>query len=423
MNKADGSVDILVSETTLASAATTDLGSATSLKVQITGTATITSFGTAANRLRLVRFAGALTLTHNATSLVLLGGASRTAAAGDVGIYTSDASGNWRERDYCRAASDPGDMATKSGAQTLSGKTLASPAFSGTATGFRSTGIVDGYTGATPPIQIGSGGQLGFSTASSTGVQNMFVDAGLGSFFSLALYDSHSTVQFASQSGLTMATGFSAANAALRLGKDAATSRSVNAAGTINASGADYADYYFKASGCGDIAKGQGVGFDSNGQITDKWANAASFGIKSTAPSYVGGDAWGSPEALGVEEPISPDNPSDDAARAKYKADVAAFNATLETARAKADRIAVAGKVPAIVDGSFTAGDFVIAAQDGTGIKLVAVAVSAITFDQYKMRVGRVLVSAPSSTQFASLVGPGIGINPAWTAIIDVAKG
>jgi hypothetical protein len=117
---------ISANEASIASAATCDLGAAGSLFVQITGNTTITSFGTGANKLRFVRFAQALTLTHNGTSLILLGGASRATAAGDVGIYASDASGNWRERSYFRAASNAGDYATKSGTETLTNKTLTS---------------------------------------------------------------------------------------------------------------------------------------------------------------------------------------------------------------------------------------------------------------------------------------------------------
>lgn len=115
---------ISANEVSVASAASCDLGAAGSLFVQVTGTTTITSFGAGTNKLRFVRFAGALTLTHNATSLILLGGASRTTAAGDVGVYASDGSGNWRERGYFRAASNPGDYATKSGTETLTNKTL-----------------------------------------------------------------------------------------------------------------------------------------------------------------------------------------------------------------------------------------------------------------------------------------------------------
>lgn len=84
------------SQENVASAATCDIGAATSAFVVVTGTTTITSFGTAANKMRIVRFAGALTLTYNGTSLVLPGTANIVTAAGDCGIFCSDASGNWR---------------------------------------------------------------------------------------------------------------------------------------------------------------------------------------------------------------------------------------------------------------------------------------------------------------------------------------
>lgn len=75
-------------EASLASGATTDIGAQNSFFVQITGTTTITSFGTNYNGPRYVRFAGALTLTHNATTLILPGGANITTAAGDRAILT-----------------------------------------------------------------------------------------------------------------------------------------------------------------------------------------------------------------------------------------------------------------------------------------------------------------------------------------------
>lgn len=121
-------------ETNLASAATCDIGAAGSLCVAVTGTTAITSFGSGAGLVRFLRFTGALTLTHHAISLILLGGASRVTAANDVGLYRSDASGNWREMFYVRAATNPGDAATKSGAETLTNKTLVAPAL-GAATG------------------------------------------------------------------------------------------------------------------------------------------------------------------------------------------------------------------------------------------------------------------------------------------------
>jgi hypothetical protein len=92
----------------LASAATTDLGAQTSNNLRITGTTTITGFGTAASGVRReLRFAGALTLTHNATSLILPGGANITTAAGDTATAVSLGSGNWVVANYQRAAVVP----------------------------------------------------------------------------------------------------------------------------------------------------------------------------------------------------------------------------------------------------------------------------------------------------------------------------
>lgn len=89
---------------TIASAATTDIGAATSNSVIVSGTTTITALGTiAAGAERVVQFSGALTLTHNATSLILPGGASITTAAGDVAYFVSLGTGNWRCTGYQKA--------------------------------------------------------------------------------------------------------------------------------------------------------------------------------------------------------------------------------------------------------------------------------------------------------------------------------
>lgn len=79
----------------VASAATCDIGATITDRVSITGTTTITSFGTKTNKLRFVTFAAALVLTHNATSLILPTGANITTVAGDSAILSSDASGYW----------------------------------------------------------------------------------------------------------------------------------------------------------------------------------------------------------------------------------------------------------------------------------------------------------------------------------------
>ena len=94
---------------TVASAATTNIGSVASNVVNITGTTTITSFGTiAAGAVRVVNFAGVLTLTYNATSLILPGSSDITTAAGDVAVFESLGSGNWQCVSYTKRNVIPG---------------------------------------------------------------------------------------------------------------------------------------------------------------------------------------------------------------------------------------------------------------------------------------------------------------------------
>ena len=90
--------------TDIARAATTPIGVATGNFVHLTGTTTITSFGTGtAGQIRYIRFGGAGTLTHNATSLILPGGASITTAANDTCVAISEGGSNWRIVQYTKA--------------------------------------------------------------------------------------------------------------------------------------------------------------------------------------------------------------------------------------------------------------------------------------------------------------------------------
>jgi hypothetical protein len=82
--------------TDIASAGTTDIGAQNVENLRVTGTTTITAFGTIDSGVtRKLRFAGAVTLTHNATSLILPTGANITTAADDIAEMTSLGSGNW----------------------------------------------------------------------------------------------------------------------------------------------------------------------------------------------------------------------------------------------------------------------------------------------------------------------------------------
>jgi hypothetical protein len=154
---------------------------------------------------------------------------------------------------------------------------------------------------------------------------------------------------------------FNGAATTIYVGRDGTTSRSINAGGTVNASGADYAEYMTKA-GSFTVAKGDVIGIDAQGKLTNVYADAISFVVKSTDPSYVGGDTWG----VGFD---------DDAQG-------------LEAARQTVDRIAFAGQVPVNVIGA-SAGQYIIPINDNGAIK--GQAVNNPTFEQYQAAVGKVI--------------------------------
>lgn len=88
----------------IASSTVPALGATEGLMHDITGTAAITGFDTVrAGILKVVKFEGILTLTHNATNLILPSAANITTAVGDTAIFFSEGSGNWRCVDYQRA--------------------------------------------------------------------------------------------------------------------------------------------------------------------------------------------------------------------------------------------------------------------------------------------------------------------------------
>jgi microcystin-dependent protein len=103
-----GNTDLaVVGEVTIASAATCNILGSDSEFIAISGTATITSFGTGATKKRYVRAAGAFKITHHATTLICPGGQSITTVAGDTFIVISDATNNARIYAYQRAAQPP----------------------------------------------------------------------------------------------------------------------------------------------------------------------------------------------------------------------------------------------------------------------------------------------------------------------------
>lgn len=242
-------------------------------------------------------------------------------------------------------------------------------------------------------------------------------------------------------------SGWNNASNVLFVGKNSATNRSVSAAGTVNTLGNDYAEYIHKAMGCGIVAPGQIIGITSDNQITDKWADAIMFSVKSTAPSFVGGDSWASdvgprPSALAgaapteplrredvvAQQPVPGTNPpeyedvvtepgdSDNAwaekqaafaaAQAAHELAVqldaeakAAFDTALEVERQKVDRIAIAGRVPVNVLGA-QPGDYIVPVQDGAGIKGIPIRKTDLTHSQYLDAVGRVISIEPDGRAY-----------------------
>jgi hypothetical protein len=192
-------------------------------------------------------------------------------------------------------------------------------------------------------------------------------------------YDStaNDTTYFYSCSG---ASGNGAATAMMVTRNDS-TNRSINAGGTVNASGSDYAEYMTKS--VNDIInKGDIVGVDINGKLTNLFSDSISFVIKSTDPSYVGGDVWGNEDTIG-KRPLKTEDQSEE----EFAIIMEAFEIKLEEERAKVDRVAFSGQVPCNVLEA-NVGDYIIPINDNGKIK--GQAISNPTFEQYQNSIGKV---------------------------------
>jgi len=102
-------------EQDIASAATTDIGIQNTSFLRVTGTTSITSFGTNYNGPRYLRFSGILTLTYNSTTLLTPGSLNITTAPGDICIVTpkstvSGTSDGWQVLAYQQASTTIGSQ-------------------------------------------------------------------------------------------------------------------------------------------------------------------------------------------------------------------------------------------------------------------------------------------------------------------------
>ena len=166
-----------------------------------------------------------------------------------------------------------------------------------------------------------------------------------------------------------------------------ANGRSINCSGTVNVNGADYAEYLSK-NGPFTVAKGDIIGMDSNNMITNNFSEAVVFGIKSTNPSYVGGDNWGS--NIGIMP--NPGTYAKYDVDPNYLQDLANWTDVFENARSNVDRIAFCGRVPVNVYHA-SPGDYIIPviASDGAGITGSNVPANQMTLPMFMSAVGQVL--------------------------------
>jgi hypothetical protein len=183
LDLADSALQTLQPREDVASATTTDIGAAASQYVRITGTTgPITSLGTAADGVeRDALFGGALTLTHNATSLILPSGANIITAAGDTALFRSEGSGNWRCVRYERA--DGKALAGGIALGTLTSASGTAVDFTGLPAGIKRLKVhlsgvsTNGSAGLL--VQIGTSG--GFQTTGyASGVAESFSSSSIG---------------------------------------------------------------------------------------------------------------------------------------------------------------------------------------------------------------------------------------------------
>jgi hypothetical protein len=166
----------------VASAGTTNIWAGDGDLIHITGTTTITSLGTApqAGAKRTIVFDGALTLTHNATSLILPGAANITTAAGDRMDVVADTTANMIVVNYTKASGASNGLPSPTVNATTSGSTSQFTGISATARRITLVFNEVSTSGTVKTlVQIGSGSFATTGYAGNVG----YIAAGSGSVF------------------------------------------------------------------------------------------------------------------------------------------------------------------------------------------------------------------------------------------------
>lgn len=348
----------------------------------------------------------------------------------------SDAGGAWKEGIYMGGIQTTGTMFLAAGGSAcatgidLSGAT------------FTQSALAVGPNAAIRAKR--SGGADGFVLAGDNAGNVTLKISNVGmSFKFIPSNDGQNAEVFSIQTPIAALQGFVArvangaapntAAAALWLRANSDTGRSLNAGGTVNVSGADYAEYERKKHPEEIFKKGEIVGFDENGLLTKVFSESISFAIKSTSPNIVGGDDWhqhlGTPPVApdfdakviwegGERPPFSKfktieqndiDQEKWDIAYAQWQKDAEneyeewrstlyaeyeavqkAYDDKLNAERIKWDRIAYCGKVPLNAP-SAPAGYYVIPVPtEDDKITCEFVSDKDLTFEQMKKSIGRV---------------------------------
>ena len=253
-------------------------------------------------------------------------------------------------------------------------------------------------------IQIANNGSIGISTGPNSGYR-LAVRLPSGSSGGITCANNggntaFDVAQYGTWTNGSSAGGWNGNNTVVYLSKDSGTSRSLNAAGTLNASGADYAEYMVKDVVEEVILKGSIVGIKENGKLTTKWSESKSFMIKSTNPSYVGGDSWG---CVGAR-PQQPKDVDGSLHNEEYQKAMAAYEAKVQAERLKVDRVAYSGQVPVNVFGA-AAGDYIVAAEgQADSITGVVVRAESLSFPEYTRAVGRVIKLLDDGRAFVNVM-------------------
>lgn len=193
--------------------------------------------------------------------------------------------------------------------------------------------------------------------------------------------------------------GYNGALTVMGVTTNSSSGRSISAGGTINASGGDYAEYMTKRCDTGCVAKGQIVGIDVCKLLTDKWSLAQSFVVKSTDPSYVGGDIWD--KNIGSRPQQTTDITDEE-----FAPILAEYEAKLEQARHTVDRVAFSGQVPVIISGSYNVGDYILPIEGPNDTIIgVACSLSSLTLEDYGKTVGKVWGSCLDKAWIAVKIG------------------